>query len=223
MDAIEAIYKRKSIRALKREPIDEETIREVLEAAGRAPSWGSSQPWYVVVVSGEKLDKLRELWRVKDPGMGFADSDFPGPTNDDWAPAPECIENIIEWKENRARQMDVTVEEHDEVFDQLVLDFYDAPVCVFLCLKKGLSPYSWYDLGSFGENLMIAATDKGLGTMPAYSTVMYGDILHRELNIPEEYGVVLGIGIGKIDESNPMNKPDAIHVPIDRYTRFVVQ
>ena len=35
--------------------IPEETIRELIETAGRAPSWCSCQPWEVYVVTGDKM------------------------------------------------------------------------------------------------------------------------------------------------------------------------
>jgi nitroreductase len=61
MDVMEAIRKRKSIRAYKNTPVDDNTLGAVLEAARLAPSWGNSQTWRFIVVKDELIkDKLIE-------------------------------------------------------------------------------------------------------------------------------------------------------------------
>lgn len=58
MTVTEAIRSRSSIRAFAPTPVPEETIRELLELAVRAPSGGNIQPWRVYVVTGEARDRL---------------------------------------------------------------------------------------------------------------------------------------------------------------------
>ncbi|MFC1982366.1 nitroreductase family protein [Chloroflexota bacterium] len=50
MDVTEAIRTRRSIRRYKPDPVDEETLKTVLEAARLAPSWGNKQCWRFIVV-----------------------------------------------------------------------------------------------------------------------------------------------------------------------------
>src|SRR4030042_6176089 len=50
MEISEAIMNRRSIRRMKSDPIDEETLGKVLEAARWAPSWKNTQCWRFVVV-----------------------------------------------------------------------------------------------------------------------------------------------------------------------------
>ena len=49
----EAIRSRKSVRAFLPDPVDEQTIRDILELAARAPSGTNMQPWKVYVTTGE--------------------------------------------------------------------------------------------------------------------------------------------------------------------------
>ena len=44
MDVTEAILKRKTIRKMKPAPVERQKIEKVLEAARRAPSWGTHNP-----------------------------------------------------------------------------------------------------------------------------------------------------------------------------------
>jgi nitroreductase len=45
MHIIEAMNVRKSIRGFKPDPVDQNTITKILEAAVRAPSAMNTQPW----------------------------------------------------------------------------------------------------------------------------------------------------------------------------------
>jgi len=59
VDVFEAIQKRRSIRAYKNEPVPEESLAKVLEAARIAPSAGNRQEYKFIVVKDEK--RRREL------------------------------------------------------------------------------------------------------------------------------------------------------------------
>jgi nitroreductase len=53
VEVFEAIKTRRSIRHYKSEPVDEDKINTVLEAARWAPSWGNTQCWRFIVVRDE--------------------------------------------------------------------------------------------------------------------------------------------------------------------------
>ena len=61
MELLEGIETRRSFRAFRSTPIPEETIRKILEAASRSPSYTNTQPWEVAVVSGKKIEELRKV------------------------------------------------------------------------------------------------------------------------------------------------------------------
>ena len=59
---MEAIFKRRSIRKYKDEPVSDELIDKLLRAAMAAPSAGNEQPWHFVVVKDkETLKRLSKL------------------------------------------------------------------------------------------------------------------------------------------------------------------
>lgn len=58
---LETIFARRSIRKYTGEPVAEEQVRKLLEAAMAAPSANNSQPWHFVVVQDrEQLRRLAE-------------------------------------------------------------------------------------------------------------------------------------------------------------------
>lgn len=50
MDFMEVIKKRRSIRRYRPDPIPDEVLNQILEAARLAPSGGHRQPWHFIVV-----------------------------------------------------------------------------------------------------------------------------------------------------------------------------
>jgi len=55
MDAMETLFSRRSIRKYTAEPVTEEVLREILEAAMSAPSAGNQQSWHFVVINDRKI------------------------------------------------------------------------------------------------------------------------------------------------------------------------
>jgi len=62
MEVTDAIHTWRSIRKYKSQPIPDETLRKILEAGRRAPSWENVQPWHFIVIEDaaikEKLSRL---------------------------------------------------------------------------------------------------------------------------------------------------------------------
>jgi len=57
MSVLDVIRERRSVRAYKKDPIPEESLRRILEAARLAPSGKNFQPWKFVVVQDDNLKK----------------------------------------------------------------------------------------------------------------------------------------------------------------------
>jgi len=55
MDLLKTIHERRSIRKYRQDPVPEEIILEVLEAARRSPSWANTQVWRFIVVKDQAI------------------------------------------------------------------------------------------------------------------------------------------------------------------------
>jgi len=62
MEVFDAIRTRRSIRKYRPEPIPDEKLRNILEAARLAPSAGNRQPWRFVVI--QNIDRKKALAKV---------------------------------------------------------------------------------------------------------------------------------------------------------------
>jgi len=68
MEVLEAIKTRRSIRKYRADPIDDQTIETVLEAAHWAPSWKNTQCWRFIVVRDSSIkDKLASALSEGNP------------------------------------------------------------------------------------------------------------------------------------------------------------
>ncbi|MBI2877817.1 MAG: nitroreductase family protein [Candidatus Tectomicrobia bacterium] len=73
MELMEAIRGRRSVRKFKPDPVQEEDLREILEAARWAANAGNSQPWHFLVVRGEGLRQsmAQAVERMADQMAGW--------------------------------------------------------------------------------------------------------------------------------------------------------
>ncbi|MCT4614938.1 MAG: nitroreductase [Marinifilaceae bacterium] len=227
MSAKETIYKRRATRAFLDKAIPKEELMEVLETTNRTPSWTNSQPWEVFVVSGEKLKNLKKIWQQEiskytAETMPFNKMDIQFPGYDSWGNAPQAIENMVGFKEKFAKDTGLSQEEFMKIVMESNANFFNAPTIVYLGMKKDLGPYSMFDLGAYQQTLMLAAEDKGLQTCPAGAFVILGDILRRELNIPEDISMALGIAMGYEDKDHLLNKRGPMQrMKIEQYVRII--
>ncbi len=64
MHVRDAVASRYSCRAFLPTPIPEQTVREIIELAARAPSAGNMQPWRIDVIAGERVEALKAQLRA---------------------------------------------------------------------------------------------------------------------------------------------------------------
>ena len=204
MEAIECIESRKSIRGFKPEPVDKALLLSLVDAAKRSPSYKNSQPWELVILSGDKKQELSEkLITLLDSGVQ------PSPD----LPAPE------RWPEAEASRIDHLISSRSKILGadltspamvkrskEANFNFYGAPHVIYLYQDASLSDWSLFDLGLFAQSLMLAAHAKGLGAVPQAFATDYAKEVKAFLSIPESKRLVLGISIGHPDMAAPINR-----------------
>jgi len=69
MEFIEVVRKRRSIRKYTTDPVPEEMLNQVLEAARLAPSGGNGQPWHFIVVKDTERKRMLDIseWALQAP------------------------------------------------------------------------------------------------------------------------------------------------------------
>ncbi|MDO9058733.1 MAG: nitroreductase family protein, partial [Bradyrhizobium sp.] len=75
----ELLNERYSVRAFLARPVPRETIDRVLTIAQRTASWCNSQPWQVLIASGEARERFRKLIYAEAASGAGDGHDFPPP------------------------------------------------------------------------------------------------------------------------------------------------
>jgi nitroreductase len=99
--------------------------------------------------------------------------------------------------------------------------FFGAPVTMFFFIDKVMGKGSWFDMGMFYQNVMLAAREHGLGTCPQASTSDYPDIVRKLLNVPQQFDLMCGLSMGYPDDSKPVNQYRTRRDSVDEFTTWV--
>lgn len=202
MNVTEAVDRRISIRAFKADAPSGAVVREILEAAARAPSGGNLQPWRVYALAGAALDELKA--RVAANPFGETPEYDVYPANL-WDPFRtrrfECGEDLY-------ATIEIPREDKPARLRQLARngELFGAPVGIFFCLDRKLGPPQWSDLGMYMQTVMLLAVERGLDTCPQEYWARYPQTLAEVLNLPEDHMVFSGMALGWRDEGAAINR-----------------
>ena len=211
MDIVEAIHQRKSIRAFKSDPVPKEILKEIMELALRAPSWGNTQPWEFAVVTGKKLEEIRQAFFKKAAAAEEDNLDIPRPRE-----FPQPYDTRYRTLGRRILELKGISREDKEKRGWWTLQglrLFEAPCVIYIYIDRsfyrqgdGLNIWPVFDCGLVAENIMLLATKYGLGTIPQIQAVVYPDVLRKVLGIPDSKLIVLGISVGYPDWDDPVNQ-----------------
>ncbi len=216
-----AITSRRSVRAFLPDPVGEETIRDILRVASRAPSGTNMQPWKVWVTTGESKRQISDA--ILNSGIRAEKAKW-----DEYKYYPDQFFEPY-YARRRAvgfalygalgigkRDVDQMRAQHDRNFV-----FFDAPVGMIFTIDRRLNHGSWIDHGMFLQSIMIAARGRGLHTCPQAAFAPYHNQIRPVLGIPDEEIVVCGMALGYEDTSKRENSLRTERVPLEEFVTFV--
>lgn len=217
-DTKEAILTRHATRLFDpKRQLSADTIKKIVRLAQFAPSWVDSQPWKIYVATGETLKKIRAAHHENVENGKEAQPDWPTTHREDWADFPRG--NMAKHNEETAAfWQDPALKgiTRPELQERL----YDAPALCYLTLAKDSNQWSDYDLGAFGQTLMLAAKGMGIDSMPAYEIVKYPDSIREIMHIPDEEWICMGIALGYKDMKTKVNDYRAPRVDLANMLRI---
>lgn len=201
---IKALTARRTIRAFKPDRIDRDLLTKILGPALHAPSWANTQPWEIFVVTGEPLERLRKAYAERLENCVPRNPDIAMPK--DWSEA--CRTRMETLKTERTSVLEQECKDPSALPDlmQMNYKFFNAPVVAYLCMDRCLAPWSLFDLGALSHGIMLAAEEQGLGSAVAITLAAHPDVIRKELDIPDNLSIVIGIALGYPDPDSPQNK-----------------
>jgi nitroreductase len=188
VDLVEATMKviqdRRSIRHYTKDPVSEEHLEMILEAARQAPSGENAQPWRFIIVKDEATRK--QLGAVAGGGSGRRfTAEF----------VTKKMQERFESLEDEAKKK--------RIFEKLTSGrvsafLADAPVSIVVCGRKDVWDLP-YDTSAAIENMLLMVTALGLGACWVIAPCI--DIRDEErlkdlLGVPEEAKIVSIVAVG---------------------------
>jgi nitroreductase len=187
-DLVEAAKKiiqdRRSIRQYSKDPVSEEHLDMILEAARQAPSGENAQPWRFIIVRDEATRK--QLGAIAGGGSGRRfTAEF----------VTEKMQERFESLEDEAKKKAI----FEKLTSGRVSAFLaDAPVSIVVCGRKDVWDLP-YDTSAAIENMLLMVTALGLGACWVIAPCI--DIRDEErlkdlLGVPEGVKIISIIAVG---------------------------
>ena len=171
MEFFEVIHTQRSIRRFKPDPVPDDLIWKMIDAAIRAPSGSNLQPWVWLVVRDQaKREAVARAVRERLEAEGRLQE----------------MRRNAEQLEAASRRL--SVRRAVELFENLAA----APVLIIPCLIGVTSPVSearslFAGSSIYGavQNLMLAARALGVGTVLTTPNIYVEEMLVKEFHLPE--------------------------------------
>ncbi|MEM1263224.1 MAG: nitroreductase [Pseudomonadota bacterium] len=217
----DAILQRRSIRAFKDTPVDNDTLREILAVARYAPSGGNLQPWHVYVLNGVPMQRFLETMATKVP-----DAPMGGPS--EYNVYPPDLKQPYRARRSRVGAMmyeliGVAREDRPGKLKHYArnYEFFDAPAAMFFSLDRSMEPGQWSDLGMFIQSIMLLAESRGLATCAQESWASWYEVVQAFCDMPADEMLFCGLAIGYADSDAPINALRTERAEVDDFTRWL--
>lgn len=214
------LTERWSCRAFEAAAVPHEVIERVLSVAQRAPSWCNTQPWQVIVTTGDATERFRSALSGYAAGQhGASTPDFP---------MPERYEGI--YRERRREcgwqlyeAVGVARGDRESSGRQEFKNFelFGAPHVAVITTDAGHGVYGAVDTGLYVLAFLLAAQSLGLAAIPQAALALHGQFVHEHFSIPDDRKVLLGISFGYPDRTHPANRYRTNRAELAEVVRWV--
>jgi nitroreductase len=188
LGVFEAIYSLRAVRHFRPDPVPDDVIERILDAAIRAPSPQNSQPWAFVVVRDAAMrariaEVYRRVWNiVKEPVYGDLDA----------------IEDASQRRLLKATDRLAAAIDEAPLFIFAMLDRSKLGVMVTPDMQTLLEPSSAYGaVWAAIENMVLAARALEVGVITTNLTKLMEAEVRGMLGYPEHVETVSMLALGK--------------------------
>jgi nitroreductase len=182
----EAIYSTRALRRLKPDPISEEVLFQLLDAAIRAPSGQNAQDWRFIVITDADLRAKLGGWA--QAGWARYQPEF--------SEHPEKMDELRKTQRLSLRSV-----------EYLAQHLGEAPAVVLVCGRKGRHSSPGGSTFPAIQNLLLSARALGLGASIFNLPLTHAPELSETLGIPDDNQIHCLVPIGyPIDSHGPVRR-----------------
>jgi nitroreductase len=222
-----AITSRMSARAFTQQPVERQTLTELLQVASRAPSGTNTQPWKVYVLQGASRGSL--CTQVCDAHDAIrADPTLAAQYREEYDYYPEkWVSPYIDRRRENGwglyGLLGIGKADKDKMHlqHQRNYKFFDAPVGLMFTMDRVMGRGSLVDYGMFLQNIMVAARGHGLHTCPQAAWNGFAKIILPHIGASADEMLVCGMALGYADEAALVNTFHTPRVPVADFTHWL--
>lgn len=171
----EAVYTTRALRRFRPDPIPQDVLFQILDAAIRAPSGQNAQDWRFVIVTEREPKQAMQTWALESWARYSAR----------YAETPEDIDKLP-----RAQRLSL------RSVGDLSQHFAEVPVIVLVCGLQGRHATPGGSYYPAVQNLLLAARALGVGGSIFNLPLRDREALKRMLDIPENNEVYCVLPLG---------------------------
>jgi len=221
MNVLATMQARHSIREFTPELVPMETIRQLVTAAGCAPSSKNTQPWRLYLVQGAALEALRADYlaafaagRPGQPPYTYS----PNPLPEVWAArAKACGIGLFQHKGIGREDT-----EKRRAHDRENFRFFGAPQVFFLGTQAAAYAHGTFlDCGFLLDNLMLGLTALGYGSCPQFSAMAYPDLLQKHIPGSADTLFIAALPFGRPQPGSHVNAFQPARAAVDTWFHVV--
>jgi len=207
---------RRSCRGFTDQQVPRDVIEQLLTASQHTASWCNTQPWQLVITSGDATIQLREALLESSEGYG-PDFDFPAA----YTGVYDERRKDVGWQLYDA--VGVTKGDREASAREMLrnFEFFGAPHVAILTTESDLGVYGAIDCGLYVDSFLLAAEAIGLGTCAQAALAMRSSFLREWFDLPDTRKVICGIAFGYPDGDHPSASFMSRRAPIADAVTFV--
>ena len=200
-------------------------LRQILDAARRAPSGSNAQPWKVYVLQGRARDALVEKACAEHERV-YSDPSAAEPESYDYYP-PKWTSPYLERRRENGwglyGLLGIGKGDKQKMHEQLQRNyrFFDAPVGLIFTIDRVMGRGSLLDCGTFLQNIMLCARARGLHTCPQAAWNLFPSLVLDHVGAAPEEMLVCGMSLGHADPAALVNTFHTPREPVETFVTWV--
>lgn len=188
MDFRKVVETRGSVRQFEKDPISQDDLRELVRLAGLAPSANNEQPWKFIVVTNHAL--LEDMAAAVRRKLGELLPDEPGK-------GPENDKSRVEWFSTFFVDAPALIAVARSPYQAVVDSLLEKARLGHDQISEMRCHPDIQSIGAAIENLMLAATDMGLGACWLSGPLVARKELEQILEVSEPWSLAAMVAVGK--------------------------
>ena len=218
MELEQALSKRFSTRKFLPRQVPRADIERILELAQKSASWCNTQPWQLIIVSGEALERFRTALFDKASSGAAPDPDYAFPARY----AGEAQKRRVRCAVQLYGALGITREDRAGAQRQALENFrlFGAPHVALVTTDENLGFWGGVDVGIYLGAFTLAAQSVGVDTILQAALANYPGLVREHFGIAEGRRMVCGISFGYADPAHPVNSFRTERAPIAAVARW---